>query len=407
VRKAGLGRAERTAPGWWAAVVSAAVLAPASLAAAVLAAEVLLAGCGGGTPSHPSRLALVAGGLANPRQMSFGADGALYVAEAGSGGHGRCAKDPSTTQQICVGSSGAVARVAHGVTRRVITGLPSVAGASGQESSGPADVVAGNGRLAFVTQDTRTDHAGANQFGEAGRLLGRLLTAPIGRTPARGTDLARFEAEHNPDHGRGAVAADALESDPYALASYRGGYAVADAAANDVLWVSPAGGIRVLAVLPIQHEIAPPGSVAKAARRVAVQAVPTSVAAGPDGALYVSELTGSPFDPGYARIWRVVPGQRPTVFARGFTNVSAIAFDRAGRLLVLEIDRSGLRDVKAPGALIRVDRAGHRTLLASSGLSSPTGVAVAADGSIYVANHGTSPATGPGAHGEIVRVLTR
>ena len=72
----------------------------------------------------------------------------------------------------------------------------------------------------------------------------------------------------------------------------------------------------------------------------------------------------------------------------------------------MEINRAGLRDTTAPGELIRI-AAGRRTVLASAGLSWPTGVAVAADGSILVANDGISPASGHGSHGEIVRVLTR
>ena len=71
---------------------------------------------------------------------------------------------------------------------------------------------------------------------------------------------------------------------------------------------------------------------------------------------------------------------------------------------MLEIDASGLRDMNAPGALIRVEAGGGRRVLASAGLISPTGLAVAADGAILVANHGTSPASGAGAHGQIVRV---
>lgn len=386
----------------------ASALRSMQLCIGLTAATALLAGCGDRTTAAPAGgLAVVVDGLANPRQMSFGPDGALYVAEAGSGGHARCAKDPSTGQQICVGRSGAIAYITQGVVRRVVTGLPSVAGASGQESSGPADVIASQGRLTFVTQDTQIDRTGANQFAGPGRLLGHLLTARLSGGLRADANLARFEAAHNPDHGMGATAAEAIDSDPYGLALYRGGYAVADAAGNDVLWVSREGGIRVLAVLPIQYEVARPGVVAKTARRVATQSVPISVAVGPDEALYVSELSGFPFDPGYARIWRIVSGQRPTVYARGFTNISAIAFDRQGRLLVLEIDRSGLRDTHAPGELIRVDADGRRTVLVSTGLSSPTGVAVATDGSIFIANNGTSPATGRGAHGQIVRVLTR
>jgi len=41
---------------------------------------------------------------------------------------------------------------------------------------------------------------------------------------------------------------------------------------------------------------------------VKAQAVPTSVAIGPDGALYVSLLRGVPSDPGTPYIHRVVPG---------------------------------------------------------------------------------------------------
>jgi hypothetical protein len=66
------------------------------------------------------------------------------------------------------------------------------------------------------------------------------------------------------------------------------------------------------------------------------------VAVGPDGAYYVGQLTGFPFPVGGARVFRVVPGHRPQVFARGFTNIIDIAFDRHGRLHVLEIASDGI-----------------------------------------------------------------
>jgi hypothetical protein len=380
---------------------------PLRLCISIAGAALVIAGCGAAGPAtHPQTAVVVARGLANPRQISFGPNGALYIAEAGDGGHARCAKDPSSGERICVGATGAIARLAHGVVTRIVSGLPSVAGAGGAESSGPADVIVSRGDPVFVIQDTQIDRAGANQFGEPGRLLGSLISAQTSGGLRVIADLARFEAAHNPDHGAGAASvADGIDSDPYSLAAYRGGYALADAAGNDLLWISASGAIRVLAVFPVQHEVAAAGVAAKSARRVTVQSVPTSVAVGPDGALYVGELTGFPFDPGYARVWRVVPGHAPTVYARGFTNISAIAFDRSGRLLVLEINRTGLRNNTAPGELIRI-AGGRRSVLASAGLSWPTGVAVAADGSILVANDGISPASGRGSHGEIVRVLT-
>jgi len=276
---------------------------------------------------------VVARGLANPRQLSVAPDGAVYVAEAGAGGSVRCSTIRGTKSRICLGDSGSIVRIDDGVSRRVVVGLPSVAGTSGTEASGPADVVVSDGQLAFVIQDTDIDAAGANQFGSAGRLLGRLVTSPLaGGSVHAVANLARFEAKHDPDHGAGAGRASAIDSDPYAIVAYRGGYAVADAAGNDVLWVGALGVVHVLAVLPVQYEPSP----ADPSKRIAAQAVPTSLAVGADGALYVGELSGYPFDRGYARVWRIAPGARPAVYARGFTSITSIAFDRSGRLLVLE-----------------------------------------------------------------------
>ena len=58
-----------------------------------------------------------------------------------------------------------------------------------------------------------------------------------------------------------------------------------------------------------------------------MQAVPTSVVVGPDGAVYVSQLTGFPFPEGGSTIWRVRPGPAPTVYASGLTNVTDLAFN--------------------------------------------------------------------------------
>ena len=389
----------------WAPATRRSLRAIAALvAAAGLAA--LIAGCGGnGARARGASLTVLVRGLDNPRQLAIGAHGVLLVAQAGHGGTARCAKAPTTGTRICVGATGSIVRIAGGLAVPLRAGLPSVAGTDGAEASGPAGVAAAGRSVVFVVQDTHIGRTGANQFGAAGRRLGTLVSSTGAGRVRVIADLARFEATHDPDRGAGASSADdVIASDPYSVVAYRGGYVVADAAANDLLWVSPTGAVRVLAVFGVQHELAPAGVLGRVARRVAVQSVPTSVVVGPDGALYVGELTGFPFDRGYARVWRVVPGQAPTVYAKGFTNVSAIAFDHRGRLLVLELNRSGLRHTAAPGALIRVERSGGRTTLASAGLSWPTGLAVAADGTILIADHGASPASGAGAHGEILRL---
>ena len=105
-----------------------------------------------------------------------------------------------------------------------------------------------------------------------------------------------------------------------------------------------------------------------------MQAVPTNVVRGPDGALYVSQLTGFPFPPGGARIYRVVPGAAPQIYAEGFTNIIDLEFDAAGNLYVLEIDRNGLLAPEVTGRLARVNAGtGAVVTIASDGLVMPGG----------------------------------
>jgi sugar lactone lactonase YvrE len=138
---------------------------------------------------------------------------------------------------------------------------------------------------------------------------------------------------------------------------------------------------------------------------VEAQAVPTSVAIGPDGALYVGLLRGVPSDPGTAYIYRVVPGHEPVIWASGLTSVTAIAFDRQGRLLATEFNTGGLLSPPTvPGALVRISDDGQTvTTLPVPGLYQPTGLAVSADGTVYVSNFGDSTITS--SHpGEIVKI---
>ena len=45
--------------------------------------------------------------------------------------------------------------------------------------------------------------------------------------------------------------------------------------------------------------------------------MPTAVVRGPDGAWYVSQLTGFPFTKGSASIWRIGASGEPTEYASG------------------------------------------------------------------------------------------
>ncbi len=158
--------------------------------------------------------------------------------------------------------------------------------------------------------------------------------------------------------------------------------AIADAAANDVLLYKN-GTLSTLAVLPLINETV-------SGTPVQAQAVPTSLAVGPDGALYIGELGGAPNNQGVASVYRYANGQL-SQYQSGLTMIGDIAFDQAGRLLVLEMDQAGFADpmpggLPTPGALIRINADGTRTTLASTGLEFPAGIAVARDGSVYATN---------------------
>ena len=157
---------------------------------------------------------------------------------------------------------------------------------------------------------------------------------------------------------------------------------VADAGGNSLLGVRQPGRISTLAVFPPRLVPNPFGGP-----DIPMQAVPTTVTRGPDGALYVGQLTGFPFPVGGANVYRVEPGGQPEVVASGFTNIIDIAFGPDHSLYVLEIAHNGLLSGDTTGALIRVDANGSRTVIASEGLMMPTGLALR-DGKAYVSNCG-------------------
>ena len=378
--------------------------APLALAVALSA---LAAGASAATPPAPP-LTVVARNLDNPRKLLLGPGGALYVVEAGHGGRDRCLGHGAA--KTCIGLSGVVARVRGGTATPVVTGLWSGAHPDGTGAEGPAAALARGGRFVVVLQDGSIDARGRNELGRDGRFAGDVVSTPTGTArPTVLANLAAYEAAHNPDHGAGpgpSLGDPPIDSDPYAIAPYRGGLAVADAAGNDVLWIGPSGRLSLLAVLPVQVEPLTPAldrrlGIPTTTRSLAVQAVPTCLAVGPDGALYVGELGGIPFEPGHARIWRIAGG-RLSLYARGFTTVADLAFE--GRdLLVLEMTTRGFLGGSSPGALVRLAPGGERRVIASAGLLDPTGLAVSG-GSIFVSNDGVSPASGAGPHGEVVRL---
>ncbi|WP_427115257.1 ScyD/ScyE family protein [Pseudarthrobacter scleromae] len=218
------------------------------------------------------------------------------------------------------------------------------------------------------------ENAGAGE-GDPAALKGYLKSLdPEGEVHTL-ADLASHERDKNPDgaqhYGFGRDVPDSclaewpafpparyqggLDSNPYAVAIRDDKAYIADAGANAILEVDlESGDVDTLAVLPPRPAVIPAGTripVDMAGTTVEVPAcvvgheyafepVPTDLEFGPDGRLYVTSLPGGPEDP----------------------------------------------SLGARGAIFRVNPSTGSTKVWAEGILSPTGLAIADDGDVYVAS---------------------
>jgi glucose/arabinose dehydrogenase len=185
-------------------------------------------------------------------------------------------------------------------------------------------------------------------------------------------DVAGFEGAQNPAGGP-------VDANPYGLLAEPGVRFVVDAGGNSLLEVRSNGSVSLVAIfspIPVPAgPFNPPFAFS--------DAVPTEVGRGPDGALYVSTLTGVPFLPGAAAIYRVVPGQAPQLYAGGFTQITDFDWGPDGSLYVVQ--HASAPFFNGPGALIRVAPGGARTVITTA-LQNATGVLAGPDGAVYVSH---------------------
>lgn len=301
--------------------------------------------------SHRNQPILI-DGLSYPRGLAISETGTLLIAEAGGGRILEMAND--------------------GILQEVITGLPHThdSGPGGAYPAGPSSVVAANGVLYIVVGEFKGD-----RFGRLYRVTldgsYEAITAPTGiDLPAQN----RF-------------------ANPYDLISAPeiDGWIVADPGRNALIGVASDGITRDYALF---DPFSVPGRAAK------VEVVPTGIARGPDGDIYVGSLTGFPYPPRTAIVWHVKdinndgdaldPGEvRP--YLEGFTAITDIIFDSMGRLYVAEFtsdmlkasEGGNLREntPKFPGTVMRYD--GETTEILVENTISPTSLIVLRD-NLYI-----------------------
>jgi hypothetical protein len=320
-------------------------------------------------------------GLDSPRGLEFGPEGALYVVEAGNATiNGPCIT--VARGELCYSGTGGVTRYWRGEQERVVSGLPSEVNTTTLDVTGPHDIgFLGRGH-AFVTIGFGNNPVRRAEFGALGDNLGHLIKLePSGKWRAV-ADVSAVEAASNPAGGP-------VDSNPFGLLVEPGARYVADAGGNSLIEIRADGSTSVVATF---------GPTAAPPPFNTSEAVPTEVERGPDGAFYVSKLTGVPFVAGNAAIMRVVPGEAPTVFAGGFKTITDFAFAPDGSMYVIEYASAPVF-FGGPGRLTHVAVDGTRTVV-SAALEFPTGVTVGPDGAVYVSNKGTGVGTG-----EVLRIV--
>lgn len=236
-------------------------------------------------------------------------------------------------------------------------------------------------------------------------------------------DLAAFERENDPDAFKGIQWKNQLceaidgfsagpQNNPYKVSTLTGSTAlVADAAGNTLLSATTTGEIDWKAIFTPPLDANDEWMVRWYAEDedeemvpCYVQPVPTSVAIGPDGFIYVGELTGALSEEdglpvGLSRVWKIPAdannvvcteeGGDCEVLIEGLTSVIDIAIGPDGLLYVVEFDENSwiasfVPGLAAGGTISAYDLEGDLVEVVASGLSFPSAITFDKKGNLWL-----------------------
>ncbi len=291
------------------------------LAAGAACAATLAAAPAGADPDDPARRAEITQGLLTPLSLAVQTNGTYYVAQNFAGvlmrGHRGAAPQPV---------------------------------ASAAEGSELGAVSVRNGVVTYAVSRGHNEEGFIRQIrGGRNRLLADIGAVEAADNPdgenTYGFEEISPECEAQLPDGAPATYTGIDETHPFATAMRGATVFVADAGANAIFSVGPAGNVRAVTAMPAQPaELSAEGAEEMGFPECTVglsydfEAVPTDIELGPDGMLYVTVLPGGP--------------ESPSMGPRG--------------------------------KVYRVDPATGDTMVVLGGLVTPTGLAVAGNGDMYI-----------------------
>lgn len=336
-----------------------------SLAAA--GAIIMLAAGLNTSANAQSKITEIVGGLHSPRGLAFGPGDILYVAEAGDESHsGSIIQVRNPTSQ-------------NASVRTIVGNLPTI-GDEGEFLGVDGISVLGRGtnQGIYAIMALSPQATGDNAFGNLFRIDSAGATQNI-------ANVGSYNFQWTGDHSY--LWEEFPDANPYGVLAIPGHIYVVDAGANTLNEVMADGSVRVLAYFP---------------NEVIRDAIPTCVAQGPDNALYIGTLAlvdTFVFGPS-AKVYRVDPSQAnlsdPTatpmiLWAAGLWPINGCTFGPDGSFYASQLftNPNINDDFEHPmGDVVKIpfaDPSSH-TFLTVGALSFTGGVAVSANGSVFVSD---------------------